>query len=83
MEQLRSSRFIVMGVLVVFVLAAVTLGAGTLPTTAAQAQDAPPSAPAQDGAVVSIANFAFQPARSRSRRGPRSPGRMRTVRRTR
>jgi plastocyanin len=70
MEQLRSSRFIVVGaivvgVLVVFVLAAVTLGGGTLPTTqvqyAAQAQGAAPSAPAQEGAVVSIANFAFQP----------------------
>jgi plastocyanin len=64
MEQRRSSRFIVVGAIVVGVL--VVLGGATLPqgystVPSAQAQDATPSAPAQDGAAVTIANFAFQP----------------------
>jgi len=78
MEQLRSSRSIVAGAIVVAVF--VVLGVATLAQNnsglysappAAQAQQAAPSAPAQDagpsaqtqdGAAVSIANFAFQPA---------------------
>jgi plastocyanin len=65
MEQLRGRRSnvvgaIVAGVLIMFALAAVTLGASVLP--AALAQDAAPTAPAQGESAVTIANFAFQPA---------------------
>jgi plastocyanin len=72
MELLRERRStvvaaIVVGVFVVLGVAtlaqdnsALPQGYGALP--AAQAQDTSTSAPAQNGAAVSIANFAFQPA---------------------
>jgi plastocyanin len=72
MEQLRSSRLwvvgaIALGVLIVLGGAMLAQGNTALPqgssmVPAAQAQDAAPSAPAQNSTSVTISNFAFQPA---------------------
>jgi plastocyanin len=72
MEQLRSSRSIVVwaivvGVFVVLGVATLAQGNSGLPQgysapPAAHAQEAAPSAPVQDATAISIANFAFQPA---------------------
>ena len=73
MQQLRSSRSIVVGAIVVGVF--VVLGVATLaqdnsalplvysapPAVQTQAQDAAPSAQTQGGTAVTISNFAFQP----------------------
>jgi len=72
MEQLRSSRSIVVGAIVIgvfVVLGVATLAQGNtaLPQVysaqpAVHAQDAAPGAQTQSGTAVTISNFAFQPA---------------------